>query len=254
MRSAWWQLFVKEIRQAAGPALVFSLLIVLWLGFLYTRVGKWPNLVPFVLGMSSLAFLPFWALWRSFYGLRQEWTGNHMYLLLALPVPGWYITSTKLLVAVVELFWYAGLILVGTGSMFLLFSDGAANVQLELLRETSVLGTAVRAAALQAIALLIGMIIIQFAYLFGRLVNRRRGLMTLATGAVSGWFVFRVGGLLAPLLQWFPDMTVQSLIIENNDIYTTTTYIGVAPVIGSLLAAVLLFVLGSVILERDIEL
>lgn len=44
-----------------------------------------------------------WTLWRAGASLRQEWSSNHMSLLLTLPVPGWYITSAKALVLLAEM-------------------------------------------------------------------------------------------------------------------------------------------------------
>lgn len=252
MRSAYLHLLFKEMQQAVGAALVFTLLIVGWLVFLTTRVGVWPSPLPFALALAPLGFVPFWALWRTFYSFRQEWTGDHMYLLLSLPIPGWYVTSTKLIVAMIELFLYSGIIL--TGGLLLFSVDGLAGFPIDVLREQAIFATAIKTAIVQTLGLVIIMIVIQFSYLFGRIVNRRKGLMTLFVGVVSFWFVFRVGGLLAPLLKWIPSITLESIDIINGIFYSETFYLGVAPVIGSFIAALLLFVVGSNVLERDIEL
>lgn len=252
MRSAYLQLLGKELQQAVSTALVFIILIVAWFAFLTTRVGVWPNLVPFGLGMATLGFVPFWALWRTFYSFRQEWTGDHMYLLLSLPVPGWYMTSTKLLVAMVELFVYSGIIL--GGSLLLLTADGLGGFPIELLRQEALLSTSLKAAFVQTLGLVVMMIVIQFSYLFSRLVSRRRGLMMMLVGLISFWFVFRVGGWIAPLFHWIPPVPLQNIEITGGLLTTRTLYLGVAPVIGSFVAALLLFVIGSNVLERDIEL
>lgn len=252
MRSAYLELLFKEMQQAAATALVFILLIVAWLVFLTTRVGVWPSPLPFGLAVATLGFVPFWALWRTFYSFRQEWNGDHMYLLLSLPVPGWYATSTKLVVAMVELFVYSGIIL--TGSLLLLSADGLAGFPVDVLREPAVFATAIKGALVQTLGLVIIMIIIQFAYLFGRIVSRRKGLMTMLAGVISLWFVFRVGGLIAPLLDWIPPVTMHGMTIQNGLVDAHTVYLGVAPVLGSLIAALVLFVVGSNMLERDIEL
>lgn len=252
MRSAYLQLLGKELQQAASTALVFIILIVAWFAFLATRIGIWPNLLPFGLGIATLGFVPFWALWRTFYSFRQEWTGDHMYLLLSLPVPGWYMTSTKLIVAMIELFVYSGIIL--GGSLLLFTADGMGGFPIELLRQEALLSTSYRAALVQTLGLVVVMIVIQFSYLFSRLVSRRRGLMMMLVGLVSFWLVFRVGGLLAPLLDWIPPVPLHGIQVDAGGIYTHTVYLGVAPILGSFIAALLLFVIGSNVLERDIEL
>lgn len=254
MRSAYWQLLWKEMQQAATTALVFTLLIVAWFAFLFTRVGVWPGMFPFALGMMVLGFVPFWALWRTFFSFRQEWNGDHMYLLLSLPVPGWYITSTKLVVALVELFVYSAIIITGGVLLLSLDQPAALEAPLKVLRETALFQTGAKLALVQTVGLLIAMIIIQFSYLVGRIANRRKGLMTLVVGIVSSWLVFRLGGLVAPLLKWIPEVAVQSINIINDVVHIETAYIGVAPVIGSLVSALGLFVIGSTILERDVEL
>ena len=139
MRSAYLQLLGKELQQAVSTALVFIILIVAWFAFWRPESGFGPNLLPFGLGIATLGFVPFWALWRTFYSFRQEWTGDHMYLLLSLPVPGWYMTSTKLIVAMIELFVYSGIIL--GGSLLLFTADGMGGFPIELLRQEALLST-----------------------------------------------------------------------------------------------------------------
>lgn len=249
------KLLGKEIQQATGTAAIFTLLIVLWIGYLLTRVNVWPGELALVLSLMTLGFLPFWALWRTYYSLRQEWTGDHMYLLLSLPIPGWYITSTKLLVAMVELLVYAAVIQLGA---LVIFNAGAASVfPWEILMEPALLWTSIRLSVLSMLMLGMGMVVMQFAYLCGRLVSKRRGLLTLLVGAVSMWLILRLGGLLAPLFKWLPPMPVYGISVFGGEpvmIQTQTAYVGLAPLAGSLLVAVGLFLLGSVLLERDIEL
>lgn len=63
---------------------------------------------------------------RELAALRQQWEADLMYLLLSLPVPGWFVTSTKALVVLLEAFWYVFLIIGGTA--FLVFAGGAVII------------------------------------------------------------------------------------------------------------------------------
>lgn len=252
MRRPYLQLLLKEAKQALGTALVFTGIIAALLLYLLSRVGSWPNEIIMVIMVSLSGFIPFWALWRTYYSLRQEWNGDHMYLLLSLPIPGWYITSTKLIVALLELLVYTALI---QGALLYVFSVGGDTIlPLQLLTEPAFIGTALRVAVLSVLMLLVGMIVLQFSYLAARLVSKRRGLMMLFVVFVSGWLVLRVGGLISPLLQWIPDVPLHQIEIRDGLVQTSTARIGLAPFFGSLLASLALFWFGSNLLERDIEL
>lgn len=133
-------------------------------------------------------------------------------------------------------------------------ADGLGGFPVELLREQALFSTSLKAALVQTLGLVILMIVIQFSYLFSRLVSRRRGLMMILVGLVSSWFVFRVGGWIAPLLDWIPPVKLHGIQIDAGVVYMHTAYLGVAPIIGSFAAALLLFIIGSNVLERDIEL
>lgn len=95
-RHPYWRLLQKEAIQALPTVLVFTVVLVAWYAFLYTRTGRWSGIITILpLAMLPWGFIGPWTLWRCVATLRQEWPGNHMHLLLALPVPGWYVTSVK---------------------------------------------------------------------------------------------------------------------------------------------------------------
>lgn len=252
MRYGYLKLLAKEVRQAAGTALVFTGVIGAALLYLISRVGVWEGELVLAGVMALGGFIPFWALWRTYYSLRQEWTGDHMYLLLSFPVPGWYLTSTKLLVAFIEATVYTLLVV---GSALLVFTlSGGVLMPRQVLGLPAFYGTALRLGVLFGLMLLIGMVVIQFAYLCGRLVNRFRILVSLLAAFVSTWLLLRGGTWLAPLLGWMPELTVYSILNDGEIISVMPTYIGLAPLFGSTVVAFLLFVLGSLLLERDLEL
>lgn len=254
--TAYMQLLKKEMRQTAPMMLLFGGGLVLWIVYLFSKAGVWPGHLPFILALAPSGFIPFWALWRSFYGLRQEWNGDHMYLLLALPIPGWYVTSTKMLSTLIEMFVYVALIV--SGSLILYFSVEEAVLPWELVREAQLLRMAWLVSLLTTIVLFSGMFIIQFSYVFSRLINKFRGLFAVAVGIVSSWLVIRIGAFVAPLLRWIPDVKLPNVNlvqnIDSHELELLTFFVDPAPVVAVFLGAFVLFVFGSIILERDVEL
>lgn len=242
----------KEARQATGTALVFTLVLGAILAYLVSRARVWPMELVFALIISLSGFIPFWALWRTYYSLRQEWTGDHMYLLLSLPVPGWYITSTKLLIAALEALVYT-LLVVGAAFLVLALGDGIFLPR-DVLREPAFYAAVLRIGTLFGLVLAMGMVVIQFSYLCGRLVSRFRGLMSLLMAFVSLWLLVRGGTWLEPLLRWVPDWPLYNINIVDGAVEVTTNYIGLAPLLGSAVTAFVLFITGSLLLERDLEL
>lgn len=255
MKRPFLQLILKEAKQALGTALVFTGVLVAILAYFVSRIGVWPIEFIIMPTVALMGFVPFWALWRTYYSLRQEWTGDHMYLLLALPIPGWYITASKLIVALLELLVYVVLII---GAAFFIFTSSAGgDVTLTLTRilsESAFIWTSLRISLLMLTVLLIGMIVIQFSHLASRLVSRFRGVMMIALGALSTWAIVRIGGFIQPAFAWLPDVPMDSIYIRNDVVEVTRSYVGVTPLASSLVVALLLFWLGSYLLERDIEL
>lgn len=251
VRRPYWRLLQKEVSQALPMFLVVTAGIIAWHGYLFTRIGKWP-----VEGVVSLAFMPMgaiplWLLWRSFSTLRQEWTGNHMYLLLALPIPGWYIASVKALVVVVEATVYG--LVTGGGALLLASATGLLErMPIEFIQMQwgpMVLGTV--ASFMWPFTMVI---VIQFSYIAGRLASRWSGFISAVTFVLSMWFIVRMGSLLATLLRWLPEVPVPAQGIVDGIPIQTAVYLKPGPAIGMLVAVLALFLFGSSFLERDVEL
>lgn len=247
------QLTLKEARQALGTALVFTGILLAALLYLISRLGIWPTGLVALFISLLMGFVPFWALWRTYYSLRQEWTGDHMYLLLSLPVPGWYITGSKLIVALLEMLLYTALL---SGAALVVFFAGGGDLYVpsSLISEPVFIATTLRVALLSLAVLFIGMIVVQFSHLASRLVSRFRGPLMIALVLVSTWVVTRGAGLLAPILSWLPEVPVHSIEFHDDFVSVATVYLGVAPLAGALIVSLGLFWLGSYLLERDVEL
>lgn len=216
-----------------------------------------------VSALLHLGFVPMWTLWRAGASLRQEWSSNHMSLLLTLPVPGWYITSAKALVLLAEMLWYIVLVLAGT---LVLAIEGSWIQRIDLLGQAYVIGgeiySRIPAEALSWRTLLFalgvvtavaasGIIATQFSYIAGCLWRRWSGLFSTAVAGLSVWFILRAGTLLAPLFRWVPEIPVDGAVIVNNVRVQQTMYLGLSPVFGALAAVALLFWLGYVEITGD---
>lgn len=251
VKRPYWMLFKKEVMQALPMFGLFVLGIVAWQVFLFTRFGTWPPDMVVVLAVLPAGAIPFWLLWRSYSSLRQEWTGNHMYLLLSLPTPGWYITSVKAIVVTLEVVAY-GLVTMGGFTVLSVASGLLPDNFWQLVRPTG-------SVVLLTILWLIGSplawaIVVQFSYIAGRLASRAGGFISVLTFCLSGWFIARVSALLEPLLRWLPEVAIRGQSSHDGGLVQTMVSIHPAPAVGVAISVLILFFLGSSFLERDVEL
>lgn len=249
-RGAFWRLLQKELRQAAPTVGVITAAVVAWHVFLYTRIGRWPEEVLIGLAALPFGFVPLWLLWRSFATMRQEWSGNHMHLLLSLPIPGWYIAATKLLTVIAETVLFSVVIVTGTG--WIAFAAGAIE-QASFGDVRLMWGQVAAVAAILSLPMLAWVIITQFAYVAGRLATRLSGLVSFAV-FVMGWFVIRMGKLLTPLFRWVPDVPLSAETIVNGVVTRAGVTFDWTPAIGAVFAMGALFWATGSFLERDVEL
>src|SRR5690625_3651514 len=122
MKRAYVALLLKEFRLGklrigmVGAGLVFLNALLYMLA-----LRGWPATS---LGIIQVAVLFLLALWWGYERMQEGWLGGQAQLLLTLPVPGWYITSTKNLVALGEIVFYAAIASVST--MILALPSGHA--------------------------------------------------------------------------------------------------------------------------------
>lgn len=262
MSTRFVTLLRKELSQAIPTSLLFLGAMLAWYVFLVSRSGVWPLEQLFVLSFLPLGFVPMWMLWRTYYSFRQEWTGDHMYLLLSLPVPGWYITSAKLIAAFLESAAYAALM--GGGVWYILRAAGLdvvgqtfgnmADMHLPAEWWSIVAGLIIRAVIAMVVGLGALAVITQFAYLAGRLVSRFQGVLSVWVFLLTCWATFRVGALLGPWLNWLPPFKVSGIEMSAAEVLFPTVYLSSGPIVAALAVPLLAFLVGSWLLERDIEL
>lgn len=247
----YWVLLQKEVYQTLPMFAIILAGIISWHGFLFTRIDRWPQQVVIASAVMPLGAIPLWLLWRSFSTLRQEWTGNHMYLLLSLPIPGWYIASVKTVVVILEAMTYG--MVIGGGALFLAAQTGLLEeIPLEFLRMQW--GPMLAGTAASLFWPFASVILLQFSYIAGRLASRWSGLVSAITFVLSMWFVIRVSTVLAPLLRWLPEVPIRAVGVVDGILIESAVYVNLGPVLGMVSALLALFWLGSSFLERDVEL
>lgn len=223
----FWQLLRKEMRQAL-PAMGFFTGGMLLLFATIAYYGAPINSPRFFVALLPLQFVPLWILWRSVSVWRRDYSGNHMLLLLSLPVPGWMLVTVKLLAVVVEAAFYLVVIGVGFSS---LWTNNSASTPLSVGGYGFLVWWAPYSILTIGLMILFPALLLQFAYLASRLTARLRGLVFAATLLVAWWLPFRVGGLCSH----------------------RCFNIQVAPLVGALLVLGGLFWLSARWVERDLE-
>lgn len=251
MRRPFLQLLWKELRHSLNPMLFYTgaSLLLYFLPVFVPGLRGIPlqNTLWLFVILMPLQALPFWVIWRAIATWRREWTGNHMLLILSLPVPGWQITSAKLLALFLEVLLYG--MVHSIGFMPYMLPEFSLTLPGYLTLSLWVAGGALYLALISCCFFLT----VHFAYLAGRLVSRGGWLVALAAFFTSLWAAIRLGGLLSPLLQWLPRVPFYGLSIASGTVNRTVIYIQVAPLVGVLLVLALLFWLSARWVERDLE-
>ncbi|MBE3582747.1 MAG: hypothetical protein IMX01_01385 [Limnochordaceae bacterium] len=251
------QLYRKDLGQLVFTLVLFSVLILAWEVFLFTRIGHWPEGVPFGLSFIPLGFIPLWTVWDAISSYRSEWHNGTVYLMLSLPTAGWKQAASKL-AAVMTSFTLQCLLTLG-GVWFVMM--GEARISEDTL---SVLRTIPRhwlaSTGLQAgLALwLFGLglvVLVQAAYVVSRLAQRWQFVAMLGALFAGGWITVRLGGLGHYLFGWVPRLSLTGLAGSpgNFHIVRNAAYVDTGVLIGWGLAGLLFFGLTIWLLQHVVE-
>ncbi|HEX6989602.1 MAG TPA: hypothetical protein VF282_09040 [Bacillota bacterium] len=251
----------KELRQNGPTALAFAAAMAAWDIFLYNFTGRWPDNAVMALFLLPMGFLPFWSLWRMIQTLRGEWAGNHTHLLLALPVPGWHLTVSKMLGLLLELALY-GLVQVG-GFYLVAIRGGIVAIDDPFVLQT------VRAALLRTVPLVLPHMVVcfvavyagvQFAWLASRLVSRAQWAVAALSMIGVGWLLLRASWLAGLVLDWLPRLpvgqTVTTVDVTGDGIPELVSHLETVqpgPIVGVFVIMVALLAAASWVLEREVE-
>lgn len=249
------RLLRKDLEASKWPLTVLSGVSLIWHLFLRFKLeSTWSKNEVMVLLWLPLLFLPFWLIWESFQTLRTEWREDTAYTLLVLPVPGWYITLSKLAGLLVE---YTLLLAVNIGGILLMFKVRLPEMFGSLLVEIPISWLArtmflVYLASLGVFAYLV--VFIQLAFVVSKMVGRLQGLVAFWVLFLAGWFVSRMGQLLEPLFRWVPGVPLDKLFQTERIGVTFDSFIwNLSPQIGLWLATFGLFILTAWLLEKYVE-
>lgn len=249
MRTQFWTLYKKELREGAPFGIVIGILLTGLIVFLSAMSPRWGENTTFALSFMPLVIIPFYALFQGFTAYRSEWKEDTVYTLMSLPVPGWFFSLTKWLATMT---YFTAFTLLNL-ALILLFYWRMTFTAFETVPGVIGLMQMIKVFILIYLAYWLGSaisyIIGQFSFLTSRLVNKGKAIIGGITVLTSFWIFFRLGGLLTGLLGWLPDLHVG---IWN---YDTGYYarLDLAPWIALILVAAGLIYLGAWMLERILE-
>lgn len=252
----WWQQYKKELMGRRGESLLVAGALAVWTVFLLSRVGVWRPDIVAAAYWGPMGFLTVWVLWTAVQLYREEWRENTCYLMLSLPARAWVITSAKLAALVTEIIGLTVLIAAGgwivaarTGVLeAIVRSQEFSAIPMEWIVKMALLMYGAILAGLVAAALAV-----QFAYVFGRLFSRFRGLATAWTAVLLVWLAGRVWDLGGVLLAWLPDFHVRSLSIVMGTPQFLLVRIESGPFAAVALLFAGLYALLNALLERAVE-
>jgi hypothetical protein len=248
-----WTLFRREIAASRGPLLLVAGLIVLWDLFLVTRIGKWHETAWGPLSFWPIFLLLPCTLLLSFQNWHREWQQGTVHYTLAFPLPGWLLVLTKGLAALAETLFLGVVALLAGWPLYgrLLFPQ-LEDLGSGVFWQLAVIGV-LKLGLIAGLLFLALSVVVQCAYLAGKLAGKLQGLV-MPLAALSGvWLVLRGGGLLHPALGWVPP-AVFALPVRIGRVYRIMPqFLGLAPVVSAALFGVLFWGLAGWLAERQVD-
>jgi len=242
-------LYKKEIRSMFFFMIVSILIVLSWELFLFYKSSVWPS--GLVLGLSFLpvSFFPLIMLWQGYQSYRYEWKDDTIYMLLTLPSPGWKISLAKLAAG----FSYYLSVILFTVFMIFLVNDKTFISDLPSYISRSYIYKSVFFGGL--FYLVFGMIpyvLSQFSCLVSRFYSKFKGLISIVVFILTNYVIYRVASLVAPIFNWVPNIPVTNIAV-NGEATFQTIHINSAPIISLVLMIIFIFYLGSLLLEKHLE-
>jgi len=252
MRS-WISLFKKEMRSMLFTILVSVLLVSAWEIYLITEMDVWPLGLTFGLGFIPFAIFPLIMFIQGYQSFSQEWKNHTIYLLKSLPRSGRELVSAKLASSSAVYI----ILTLYTFGVHLFFHWAQVKILLGQEPELVASSYSTRMVVLGIITyLIIGIIpyiMSQFSYLVSCFFSRFRWLVSILVFGLSHYVLIRLGGFIARLFNWLPDIPLDVMWSGPYGDEITTIYLGSGPVIAALLILVGFFLMGSWILEKQLD-
>lgn len=252
MRS-WFGLVKKEIKSMMFSILVIFLLVTAWEVYLLTKVNEWPLGLTFGLGFVPFGIFPLIMLVMGYLSFRSEWKNNTIYLLRTLPRKGYELVSAKLVSSsLIYIF-----ITVYTFGLHMFFHWSQIKYLRGHLPEAVNQSYSNRMVVLVVIAyIVIGIIpyiISQFSYLVSCYFDKFRWLVSIVVFVLSHYILVRMGGFIARLFAWMPDIPIDAMTSTPYGERLYTIYLGSGPVIAAFVILTAFFFTGSWILKNQID-
>ena len=249
---SYLQLLKKELVSIRWHMGVLLVLTVGWHVFLAIKAPSWGPELAFGLGWIPLSFIPIWLLWMGFQTYRSEWSHDTAYLLMALPVPGWKITTSKLLAVMIA--YVSGLALF-VASFGILLGSSARQVLGEafVMPAEWYVRTGLNGFVLSLLLVSTVIMLTHFSYIASRMVKRMRGFMMVWVLLIALWLTQRIGYVIEPLLAWIPWMAFDTVNYNNGITHLGEVRFSLAPVLAPWLVVVALFFVGTWLWETQIE-
>lgn len=246
------QLYMKDLHEIIPELVIVACGVVLVTVGYFLRASNDPNpviVLPLMLLFGLAGLLPLVA---SFKLLSREWTNQTVYLIMSLPVSGWMVLGTKLLVLISQ--YIVGTLLIG-GSAYLLYITSlyqffAPGQPAHMLLQNPDLFKYMLAIYLSGTMFLIFLCCVSFlSQVVGKLSRKFSGLITavtfIATLIISGRImdIFGVGQYSAN--------PIALRMMESSSHFAYSMNL---TSLGQLLIAVLIFILAVVIYNKKLEL
>ena len=252
MRS-WLSLFKKELRTKLFTILVSILLISGWEIFLMTKTEVWPLGLSFALGFLPLTIFPLIMLIQGYQSFRKEWNNQTIYLLKSLPRKGYEVVSSKLVSSTLI---YIVLTLYTLG-LHMFFHWYQVKYLLRNVPPAVANNYSHRMAVIAVlIYLAVGVVpyvLSQFSYLVSCFFSKFRWLVSIVVFILSHYLLLRLGGLIARLFNWMPDIPLDAMWTGAGGEQSVTIYLGSGPIIAALIIIIGFFFTGAWILEKQLD-
>ena len=248
-------LYKKELRAMRSNFLIILAAIVALNVFLMTRVASWGYWNALLMSIAPpLALLFFGGMLQAFLLVRDEWKAGTAPFLRSLPISGWGIVGAKMLAAFTS--WVAmSLVTLVLSGIFHTCAPwfGMEWLPLAELPWSRMIGCIVLVVLGLMGAVLFGGIVLQLAYLLGRVVNRFNGLLSAVAGVALMYVATRGGDWLAGVLSFLPDITVEVPFNWSEGFTLVPQTINSGAIVVLVLELALLFWAAGWLMEKKAE-
>ena len=250
----FFSLYLKELRASRGNFLIFLAAIFVLDIFLMTRASSWGYWNVLAASFVPLVLLIFLGMLQAFLLVRDEWKAGTAPFLRSLPISGWGIVGAKMLAAFTS--WVAmSLVTLALSGIFYACAPwfGMEWLPLAELPWFRMIGGIVIFVLGIMGAVLFGGIVLQLAYLMGRIVNRFGGLLSAVAGVGLMYVATKGGDWLAGVLSFLPEITVEVPFNWSEGFALVPQTVSSGAILVLVLELALLFLAAGWLMEKKAE-